>query len=321
MLSILVKKITQFLDALFARKDCPSVSVEPALKSCNFIPESSFEAEPEIASNINVLLRHVVRGDEEKVYEVLNLNPELILESASIVDRSSNYFYGITAFQYSFWSWDWHMCQLLLSVCDDVGIKLIQLSTDSVFDGQQTLSYVESDKVNPVNVYGQTKHASELHVLKNSNNLVIRASVLYGWLCDELSSQSTSSMKQFNFGLWLIRALNKNETIQVITDELSSPIVADDFARSILHLISKNYSGVFHAAPKVNISRYDFSKKFAKVLELNHELIKPITNKELCRNVKTSLNKCLNSEKLTSTGFNFLNLDDSFKLIKNQINS
>jgi dTDP-4-dehydrorhamnose reductase len=206
-------------------------------------------------------------------------------------------------------------------ICDDVGIKLIQLSTDSVFDGQQTLSYVETDKVNPVNVYGQTKHASELHVLKNSNNLVIRASVLYGWLCDELSSQSTSSMKQFNFGLWLIRALNKNETIQVITDELSSPIVADDFARSILHLISKNYSGVFHAAPKVNISRYDFSKKFAKVLELNHELIKPITNKELCRNVKTSLNKCLNSEKLTSTGFNFLNLDDSFKLIKNQINS
>ncbi|MBT4885165.1 MAG: hypothetical protein HON55_03315, partial [Legionellales bacterium] len=53
--------------------------------------------------------------------------PELILESASIVDRSSNYFYGITAFQYSFWSWDWHMCQLLLSICDDVGIIKQQL--------------------------------------------------------------------------------------------------------------------------------------------------------------------------------------------------
>lgn len=206
-------------------------------------------------------------------------------------------------------------------ICDENGIKLVQLSTDSVFNGQKTLPYDETDKENPINVYGQTKHLSELEVSKNPNNLVVRASVLYGWLSKDFSSQPTSSMKQFNFGLWLIYALKKNEIIKVITDELSTPIIADDFAKSIMHLILKNHSGVFHSAPKITISRYDFSKKFAKALGLNHELIKPTTNKELGRNVKTALNKCLNSVKLESTGFKFLNLEESFELMKKQMNS
>lgn len=206
-------------------------------------------------------------------------------------------------------------------ICDENNIKLVQLSTDSVFDGQKKFPYVETDKKNPINVYGQTKHLAELEVSKNSNNLVVRASILYGWLSENFSSKSTSSMKQYNFGLWLINTLKKNETIKIITDELSSPIIADDFANSILHLISANHSGIFHSAPKVAISRYNFSIKFAKTLGLNHELIQPTTNQELGRNVKTALNKCIDSTKLESTDFKFLNLDESFELMKKQINS
>jgi len=208
----------------------------------------------------------------------------------------------------------------LYEICKDHKIKLIQLSTDSVFDGKKELSYDEKDKPNPINVYGHTKHLGELEVLKNSNNLVVRASILYGWLPPILSSRSTSSMKQYNFGQWLIHSLQKNEIVKIITDELSSPIIADDFAHSIFHLVKNNHSGIFHSAPKISISRYDFSKKIAKTLGLNDELIKPVTNKELGRNVTTALNKCLNASKLESTGFEFLNLEDSLKLMKKQMN-
>jgi len=209
----------------------------------------------------------------------------------------------------------------IAEICNDQNIKLIHLSTDSVFDGQQSLSYEETDQPNPINVYGKSKYLGELEVSKNQNNLIVRASVLYGWLPDNFASQSTSSMKQYNFGLWLINTLKNNEIIKIITDELSTPIIADDFAQSILHLIHKNKSGIFHSSPNIVISRYEFSKKFARSLSLNDELILPTNNKELGRSVNTSLNKCLNSSKLNATGFKFLNLEESFELIKNQMNS
>ena len=216
---------------------------------------------------------------------------------------------------------NYHAVKNISNVCQKNNIKFIQLSTDSVFDGQKKSPYVETDKQNPINVYGQTKHLAELEVSKNPNNLIVRASILYGWLPEHFSSLPTSSMKQYNFGLWLINSLKKRERIKIITDELSSPIIADDFAQSILYLISNNNSGVFHSAPKTVISRYDFSLKFAKILGLNHELIEPITNQELGRNVKTALNKCLNSTKLENVGFKFLNLAESFELIKKQMDS
>ena len=81
-----------------------------------------------------------------------------------------------------------------------------------------------------------------------------------------------------------------------------------------------NHSGIFHSAPNFTISRYDFSKKLAKFLDLDENLIIPTTTSKLERNVATGLNKCLNSEKLTSTDYNFMTLNESFELIKQQIN-
>jgi len=197
--------------------------------------------------------------------------------------------------------------------------KLVHLSTDSVFDGLKKEPYIEEDIPNPINQYGKSKLQGEQEVLKNSSNLIIRASVLYGWLPKNISNLPSSSMKSENFAIWLIENLEQKKTVNIITDELSTPIIADDFAHSILHLILKNESGIFHSAPKTSISRYDFSIKLARGLELNHELIQPTTNLELGRKVKTALNKCLDSTKLESTDFKFLNLDESFELMKQQI--
>lgn len=197
--------------------------------------------------------------------------------------------------------------------------QLIHLSTDSVFDGTKDTPYTEKDVPNPVNIYGYTKMLGEKIVLKNPNNAVVRASVLYGLLPKYLSNMSSSSMKPMNFAQWLITKLQAGEQVKIITDEYSSPIIADDFARSILHLVKGKYAGIFHTAPQVRINRYDFSIKLAKALNLDCNLIQSTTNKELGRNVKTGFNKCLDSSKMIhDTKFNFLSLDESFNLIKNQ---
>ena len=198
-------------------------------------------------------------------------------------------------------------------------IKFVQLSSDSVFDGTKQSPYKETDSPNPINYYGKTKLESENIILENSNNIVVRASVLYGYLLRNLAKIESSSKKSINFGQWLIDKLIANEQVRIITDEYSSPIIVDDFARSIMHIIKHKSSGIFHSAPKLKISRYDFSVKIAESLNLPSELIEPVSNKELGRDVKTGFNKCLNSEKLAKNlNYKFLTLDKSLELLKSQ---
>lgn len=207
----------------------------------------------------------------------------------------------------------------LSEISKSLDSKLIHLSSDSVFDGTKKTSYTEVDPTNPINYYGLTKLLGEKPVLENPENVVIRVSVLYGWLHKQISNLQSSSMKPSNFGKWFIEKLMANEKVKIITDEYSTPIIADDFARVILHSVEKNLKGLYHAAPHTQITRYDFCQKLAQNLGLNQELIIPVTSKELGRDVMTGFNKCLDSNKMAKTGFQFMTLEESFSLIKKQI--
>ena len=207
----------------------------------------------------------------------------------------------------------------LAKTVSQIGSKLIHLSSDSIFDGKKNNPYTENDLPNPINFYGSTKLEAEKFVLDNSNNLIIRVSILYGWLMKTLRNKISSSMKPLNFGQWFIEKLQAGEKVKIIQDELSSPIIADDFAKTIIHLEKGNHSGIFHAAPQVKISRHDFCLKLARYLKLDENLISPTESKELGRKVTTGFNKCLDSTKLKKTVFNFMSLEESFELLKNQM--
>jgi len=209
----------------------------------------------------------------------------------------------------------------LFNISKKFSTKIIHLSSDSVFDGTKKLPYVETDDPNPINIYGDSKLSSEKIILQNPSNLIVRASVLYGWLPKNIAHLESSSKKPNNFSQWLIKKLQNNENVKIITDEYSSPIIAEDFANSILHLIKNNHSGIFHSAPPIHMSRYDFSNKLANYLNLDSNLITPVKTSELGRKVKTGNNKSLDSSKLESTGFKFLNLNQSFELLKNQLSN
>jgi dTDP-4-dehydrorhamnose reductase len=251
----------------------------------------------------------------EKVKSIiLKIKPDIVINASALnsVDYCENHQNEAKKINIDF-------VQELYKISKSENFKLVQLSTDSIFDGTKKNPYVENDKSNPMNVYGKTKLLGEKIILGNSQNLVVRASVLYGWIPKSLSSLDSSSMKPTNFGQWLINKLELKETVNIITDEESSPIIADDFAKSIIYLIKNNKNGIFHSAPPIQISRYEFSIKLAKILDLDSELIQPTTNLELGRNVVTGFNKCLDSSKmLKETNFQFLSLEKSLKILKNQ---
>lgn len=208
----------------------------------------------------------------------------------------------------------------LSKICNSLDAKLVQTSSDSVFDGAKNVPYTEVDKPKPINYYGFTKMLSENSTLQNPKNLVIRVSILYGWLIKSLLEKPSSSLKPLNYGAWLIEKLKAKEKVTIIKDEYSSPIIADDLANSILHLIQKDVSGIFHSAPKIRIIRYDFSVQLANYLCLDSDLIFPVTSRQLGRSVNTGLNKCLDSSKIVNeTGYEFMSLEESFKLLKKQV--
>jgi len=252
--------------------------------------------------------------DFKKFEEIINeISPDYIINTSGI----NNVDYCEDNKELAF-KINTNFVEQLTNFCELKNTKLIQLSTDSVFDGNKTESYTEEDIPNPINVYGETKYQAEKISLKNSENLVVRASVLYGWLPKILTSIPSSSMKSINFSQWLIGELENNETVQIVQDEYSSPIIVDDFVKSIIHLIKTENSGIYHSAPNSKINRFEFCKKIAQEFNFSSELIIPTTIKKLGRKVPTGTNKSLNSEKLSSTNFKFLTIEKSIKLLKKQ---
>ena len=134
--------------------------------------------------------------------------------------------------------------------------KIIQLSTDYVYHGQQNTPYKEGDPVSPQGVYAKTKLAGDEAVLeKNSQNLVIRTSWVY------------SSFGQ-NFVKTMRRLGSEKEELRVIYDQIGSPTYARDLAMAMLQIIQQlakekvdqqSASGVFHYSNEGVTSWYDFA--------------------------------------------------------------
>jgi dTDP-4-dehydrorhamnose reductase len=162
--------------------------------------------------------------------------------------------------------------------------KMIYISTDYVFDGERGL-YKEEDIPNPINYYGFTKYLGE-EIVKSlcSDFIIARTSVLYGY-------------EKENFVLWVVKKLENNEKIKVITDQFNSPTLNEDLAEQLIKLIEKDFKGVIHTAGRERISRYDFALKIAKVFNLDATNIQACLSSELewlakrPRDVSLSVNK------------------------------
>lgn len=151
---------------------------------------------------------------------------------------------------------------------EKLGIKLVYISTDYVFDGKQGL-YKEADRTNPVNFYGLTKLEGERIVTELCSNFIIaRTSVIYG-------------NRKNNFATWLIDKLQKKEKVIIIDDQFVSPTLNDDLAEQLIALFDAKETGVFHTSGGEHISRYEFACTLADVFGLEKNLIIPGKMKDM----------------------------------------
>lgn len=141
---------------------------------------------------------------------------------------------------------------------------LVHYSTDYVFDGTKGSSYVETDKPNPLSVYGQTKLEGEQAVAASGCvNLVLRTSWVY-------------SMRQGGFVTKVLQWAREQEVMRVVDDQISGPTSARMLAEVTALILAqgrddvfgylKEKSGLYHCAGGGSCSRYEWAKA---ILELD----------------------------------------------------
>ena len=109
----------------------------------------------------------------------------------------------------------------------DTGAVLVHLSTDYVFDGGKTDSYVEDDPVAPASVYGRSKEAGERVVRATMpRHLILRSAWIY-------------AAEGVNFLKTMVRLAGERDLVRVVADQHGTPTSAADLAEAILMMLPK----------------------------------------------------------------------------------
>ena len=146
--------------------------------------------------------------------------------------------------------------------CEQSRIRLIQISTDFVFDGKATNGYMPTDMPNPLNVYGRTKRGGEINALE----LCARACVVRSsWIYSEYGT---------NFVKTMLRLAGERDQLRVVSDQTGSPTYGFNLARMLWRLVdvydyalTNNPSRILHWSDYGYTSRFDFAQEiFAAAL-------------------------------------------------------
>ncbi|AWA29261.1 dTDP-4-dehydrorhamnose reductase [Flavobacterium magnum] len=147
------------------------------------------------------------------------------------------------------------------------GTVVLHISTDFVFDGNQTVPYTELDTPNPTGVYGQTKLDGEKAI---SNILdkcfIVRTSWVY-------------SQFGHNFMKTMLRLATERDTLSVVDDQIGTPTNAVDLAEALLDMIqfcagnpnSVSY-GIYNFSNEGQCSWFDFAKKIFEINKIKIDL-------------------------------------------------
>jgi dTDP-4-dehydrorhamnose reductase len=169
------------------------------------------------------------------------------------------------------------------------GARLLHISTDAVFDGQQG-NYSEHDSPNPLSTYARTKLAGERRVAQVDPQAIIARVNLYGW----------SLIGQRSLGEFFFTNLSAGREVMGFTDVFFCPLLANDLANILLEMLSLKLTGLYHVVSPECLSKYDFGVRLARKFGLDEELIQPRSVEQAGLTAARSPRLTLRTEKLVN---------------------
>jgi dTDP-4-dehydrorhamnose reductase len=132
--------------------------------------------------------------------------------------------------------------------------RLIQISTDYVFDGRGAEAYQPDDPPHPLSVYGRTKLAGEQAVLAalGAHAVVLRTAWVY-------------APEGKNFLLTMLRLMRERGAVRVVADQKGSPTAATSIARALWRIAELSHvRGILHWTDDGVASWYEFASAIAE---------------------------------------------------------
>lgn len=130
---------------------------------------------------------------------------------------------------------------------NEVNAKVIQISTDDVFDKESRIPYNEFDNVHPRTIYGKSKEAGEKILTQLLNRFVIiRSSWTYGIGRDFVDE--------------VLRNVGQGKKMEVPNNQYAAPTSAKELAKVIRYFIDNEEYGLYHVVCPGSCSRYEFAR-------------------------------------------------------------
>lgn len=152
------------------------------------------------------------------------------------------------------------------------GARMIQISTDYVFDGSATTPYREEEPQNPISAYGRTKAAGEWAVQAASpRHLIVRTAWLYG-------------AGGANFAATMARLGRERGAVSVVDDQHGQPTWTVDLADLMVRLVEAGVpGGVYHGTSSGRTTWYGFARAVMASAGLDPEIVSPTSSADFVR--------------------------------------
>ncbi|WP_050936826.1 dTDP-4-dehydrorhamnose reductase [Vibrio harveyi] len=189
--------------------------------------------------------------------------------------------------------------RFLAEAAHEIDAAVLHISTDYVFGGDKLGEYVETDATNPESVYGKSKLAGELAVVKAcSKHIILRTA----WVFGETGN---------NFVNTMLRLAKVRDELSIVDDQFGGPTYAGDIAKTLITIAGKIVSdekiayGVYHYSGLPHVSWFEFANSiFEYALDsgviANKPKLKSITTDQYPTSAKRPLNSRMSTEKIGS---------------------
>ena len=181
-----------------------------------------------------------------------------------------------------------------------VGLHLMFLSTDYVFDGTKGSPYEISDPRNPINVYGESKARAEERLLEMVSDVcIVRTSWLFGHggRC---------------FPATILKLAATRPEISVVNDQRGSPTFTHDLAPTVIQLCDQGARGIVHATNSGDCTWYEFAKEIMRMSGLP-AAVKPVSTAEFPRPARRPAYSVLSAASLAAHGIQMPSWQDALR--------
>ncbi|EJQ99989.1 MULTISPECIES: dTDP-4-dehydrorhamnose reductase [Bacillus] len=224
--------------------------------------------------------------NEAAVYEFVDkVKPDAIIHCAAYtaVDKSEDD-------KELCWNVNVEGTKYLATAAKKLNAKFVYISTDYVFDGEDTHAFVETDVPNPVGYYGLTKYEGEKVVRSLiDNNFIVRISWVFG-------------INGNNFIKTMLRLGETRNELNVVGDQIGSPTYTYDLARLLVDMVVTEKYGTYHATNEGFCSWAEFAQEIFEIAEQDVK-VNSITTEEYPTRAVRPKNSRMSKQKLIDNGF------------------